>query len=92
MKIFPGRSPWSLWLIVLMVLLVAAPARAQTAAQLYARGVQAYEQGEIPLAKLRLQQTLKVDQNFPARDRAPGQDRAGAAAATAGATGLARHP
>ena len=65
MKAFAERFPLLFWLILVVV--VSGPpvlAHAQTASQLYAQGVQAYDRGEIELAKVRLQRTLQVDQNF----------------------------
>ena len=51
-------------LIVAVFLLGAHGVRAQTASQLYAQGVQAYEQGDVAQAKAKLQLTLEVDKNF----------------------------
>ena len=50
--------------LVVACVLGAAGARAQTAAQLYEQGVQAYNLGEVDQAKRKLQLTLEVDKNF----------------------------
>ena len=59
-----SRSLRLLPLLVFFVLLGAASSQAQTASQLYAQGVQAYNQGDVEQAKRQLQLTLEVDKNF----------------------------
>lgn len=54
----------SFLLAVALILLTVHPARAQTASQLYAQGVQSYNQGDAEPAKRQLQLALEVDKNF----------------------------
>lgn len=51
-------------LLVLVLLLAASRASAQTASQLYTEGAQTYEAGNVDAAKQKLRLALEVDKNF----------------------------